>query len=48
MGFINVGEENSMLLPDAEYVGIEGAPHRLLWTHADEADNGLHAFLADR
>ncbi|TDE37700.1 alpha/beta hydrolase [Actinomadura sp. 6K520] len=33
------------LLPDAEYVEIEGAPHGLLWTHADEVNSALLAFL---
>jgi non-heme chloroperoxidase len=33
-------------LPDAEYVEIEGAPHGLLWTHADEVNARLLAFLA--
>ncbi|MDQ2660473.1 MAG: alpha/beta hydrolase [Actinomycetota bacterium] len=33
-------------LPDAEYVEIEGAPHGLLWTHADEVNEALLAFLA--
>lgn len=32
-------------LPDAEYVEIEGAPHGLLWTHADEVNAALLAFL---
>ena len=34
------------LLPDAEYLEIEGAPHGLLWTHADEVNEALLAFLA--
>ncbi|MFC0508991.1 alpha/beta fold hydrolase [Micromonospora costi] len=33
-------------LPSAEYVEIEGAPHGLLWTHADEVNEALLAFLA--
>jgi non-heme chloroperoxidase len=33
-------------LPDAEYVEIEGAPHGLLWTHAEEVNEELLAFLA--
>lgn len=33
-------------LPDAEYVEIEGAPHGMLWTHADEVNTALLAFLA--
>jgi non-heme chloroperoxidase len=32
-------------LPDAEYVEIEGAPHGLLWTHADEVNAALRSFL---
>ncbi|GIH67381.1 MULTISPECIES: alpha/beta fold hydrolase [Microbispora] len=33
-------------LPQAEYVEIEGAPHGLLWTHAQEVTDALLAFLA--
>ncbi|WP_406108016.1 alpha/beta fold hydrolase [Micromonospora globbae] len=33
-------------LPHADYVEIEGAPHGLLWTHADEVNKALLAFLA--
>ena len=33
-------------LPDADYVEVEGAPHGLLWTHADEVNEALLAFLA--
>jgi pimeloyl-ACP methyl ester carboxylesterase len=33
------------LLPDADYVEIEGAPHGLLWTHADDVNAALRAFL---
>ncbi|MEV1331350.1 alpha/beta hydrolase [Micromonospora costi] len=33
-------------LPSAEYVEIEGAPHGLLWTHAEEVNEALLAFLA--
>jgi non-heme chloroperoxidase len=33
------------LLPDATYVEIEGAPHGLLWTHGDEVNEELLAFL---
>jgi non-heme chloroperoxidase len=32
-------------LPNAEYVEIEGAPHGLLWTHADEVNAALRSFL---
>lgn len=31
--------------PEAQYVEIEGAPHGLLWTHADEVNAALRAFL---
>ncbi|MFF2624980.1 alpha/beta fold hydrolase [Kitasatospora griseola] len=33
-------------LPAADYVEIEGAPHGLLWTHAEEVNSALLAFLA--
>jgi len=33
------------LLPDAEYVEIAGAPHGMLWTHADEVNEVLLDFL---
>ncbi|MBM7503122.1 alpha/beta fold hydrolase [Agromyces aurantiacus] len=33
-------------LPDAEYIEIEGAPHGLLWTHAEEVNAALLTFLA--
>ena len=33
------------LLPDATYVEIEDAPHGLLWTHADDVNAALRAFL---
>ncbi|WP_369404423.1 alpha/beta fold hydrolase [Streptomyces albus] len=33
------------LLPHAEYVEIEGAPHGLLWTHAEEVTDALTGFL---
>ncbi|MGM1018217.1 MAG: alpha/beta fold hydrolase [Actinomycetota bacterium] len=32
-------------LPEAEYVEVEGAPHGLLWTHADEVNAALRSFL---
>jgi len=35
------------LLPDAEYVEIEGAPHGMLLTHADEVNEALLAFVRD-
>ncbi len=31
--------------PEAEYVEIEGAPHGLLWTHADQVNEALLAFV---
>jgi non-heme chloroperoxidase len=34
------------LLPDATYAEIEGAPHGLLWTHADAVNEHLLGFLA--
>jgi non-heme chloroperoxidase len=32
-------------LPSADYIEIGGAPHGLLWTHADEVNKALLAFL---
>ncbi|MCK8467380.1 alpha/beta hydrolase [Microbacterium sp. KSW4-16] len=32
-------------VPDADYVEVEGAPHGLLWTHADEVNAALKDFL---
>jgi non-heme chloroperoxidase len=34
------------LLPKAEYVEVDGAPHGLLWTHAEEVNEALLAFIA--
>ena len=33
-------------LPRAQYVEIPGAPHGLLWTHAEDVNRELLAFLA--
>jgi non-heme chloroperoxidase len=33
-------------LPSAEYLEIEGAPHCLIWTHAEEVNSALLTFLA--
>lgn len=33
------------LLPEAQFVEIEDAPHGLLWTHADEVNAALRSFL---
>ncbi|MEU3578226.1 alpha/beta hydrolase [Streptomyces globisporus] len=32
-------------LPEAQYVEIEGAPHGLLWTHAEKVNAALRTFL---
>ncbi|NYJ03185.1 pimeloyl-ACP methyl ester carboxylesterase [Nocardioides thalensis] len=34
------------LIPSAQYVEIEGAPHGMLWTHADEVNEALLTFLS--
>lgn len=39
------GRPFSAALPEARYVEIEGAPHGLLWTHADEVNAALLDFL---
>ena len=33
-------------VPAADYVEVEGAPHGLLWTHADEVNAALKTFLS--
>jgi peroxiredoxin len=40
------GREFAKRLPNARYVEIDGAPHGLLWTHADEVSDLLVEFLA--
>ncbi len=35
-----------LALPEARYVEIDGAPHGLLWTHAEEVNTALREFLA--
>lgn len=42
----STGRPFAKLVPDADYVEIEGAPHGMLWTHADEVNAALLAFLA--
>ena len=42
----STGRPFSKLLPNAEYVEIEGAPHGMLWTHAEEVNAALLEFLA--
>jgi len=49
----NVAGAASLLCPptgidDCELVEIEGAPHGLLWTHADEVNEALLSFLGAR
>ncbi|MGW6730988.1 alpha/beta fold hydrolase, partial [Nocardia sp. NPDC055029] len=39
------GRRFAKLVPHAEYVEIEGAPHGLLWTHADEVNTALLRFV---
>ncbi|WP_353815267.1 alpha/beta fold hydrolase [Agromyces sp. SYSU T00266] len=34
------------LVPSAEYIEIEGAPHGMLWTHAEEVNAALLTFVA--
>lgn len=41
------GRRFAKALPSAKYVEIEGAPHGLLWTHAQEVNRELLSFLAE-
>ena len=40
------GRRFAKAMPSATYVEIEGAPHGLLWTHAQEVNEALLSFLA--
>ncbi len=42
----STGRPFAKMLPEAEYLEIEGAPHGLLWTHGDEVNAALLEFLA--
>jgi pimeloyl-ACP methyl ester carboxylesterase len=39
------GRQLHDLLPQSTYVELDGAPHGLLWTHADDVTNALVSFL---
>lgn len=41
------GRPFSRMLPDARYLEIEGAPHGMLWTHAQEVNSALLDFLGN-
>ncbi|WP_350277505.1 alpha/beta hydrolase [Kribbella sp. HUAS MG21] len=41
----STGRPFAQAVPDATYVEIDGAPHGLLWTHADEVNKALLDFL---
>ena len=42
----STGRVFTQVLPSAEYVEIDGAPHGMLWTHAAEVNAILLPFLA--
>ncbi|HWD78806.1 MAG TPA: alpha/beta hydrolase, partial [Kribbella sp.] len=39
------GRRTHEAIKDSEYVELDGAPHGLCWTHADEVNTALLAFL---
>jgi non-heme chloroperoxidase len=41
----STGRPFAAALPQARYVEVDGAPHGLLWTHADEVNKALLDFL---
>jgi len=43
----STGREFAKLLPEAEYVEIDGAPHGMLWTHGNEVNEVLLGFLGE-
>jgi non-heme chloroperoxidase len=42
----NSGRRLPAFVPHAEYYEIDGGPHNICWTHADELNPLLDAFLA--
>ena len=42
----STGDRTSSLIKGAKYVVVKGAPHGMLWTHADEVSAELVSFLA--
>jgi pimeloyl-ACP methyl ester carboxylesterase len=40
------GDRTAKLITGARYVVVEGAPHGMLWTHADRVNTELVSFLA--
>jgi non-heme chloroperoxidase len=42
----STGRPFAKLLPAADFVEVPNAPHGLLWTHAEDVNNALLAFLA--
>ncbi|MEO8334985.1 MAG: alpha/beta hydrolase [bacterium] len=40
------GARTAQLIKDAQFVVVKGAPHGMLWTHADEVNTELVKFLA--
>jgi pimeloyl-ACP methyl ester carboxylesterase len=41
------GERTAKLIKGARYVVVKGAPHGMLWTHAEEVNRELVSFLRD-
>jgi len=42
----SAGARTAQLIKGAKYVVVKGAPHGMLWTHADEVNKELVAFLS--
>ncbi|MEO7006189.1 MAG: alpha/beta hydrolase [Microbacteriaceae bacterium] len=43
----STGRPFAKLLPSARYLEIEGAPHALIWTHAEQVNRAMLEFLRD-
>ncbi|MCX8563022.1 alpha/beta hydrolase [Mycolicibacterium mucogenicum] len=41
----STGRAFTKVLPSAQFIEIDGAPHGLIWTHAEEVNNSLLGFL---
>ena len=44
--FPNTGKRLPGLIKDVQLVVIDGGPHAIAWTHADQVNNALRDFLA--
>jgi non-heme chloroperoxidase len=44
--FDKTGKRLTGLIKDVKLVAIEGGPHAIAWTHADQVNRALYQFLS--